>query len=48
MSDMIFSINPNGSNNVEAINNSKQGKKNCTRPGGFLWGSRGLSCTCAY
>jgi len=47
MSDMIFKINSNGSKHTGIFNGeTKTKKKNCSRPGGFLWGSRGLSCTC--
>ncbi|EQK45508.1 hypothetical protein C672_0235 [[Clostridium] bifermentans ATCC 638] len=47
MSDMIFHINPNGSSKKGAISDKVKAKtKNCKRPGGFLWGARGLSCSC--
>lgn len=49
MSNMIFKINPNGSKNDNVVmDESKAKTKNCTRPGGFLWGGRGLSCTCKF
>lgn len=47
MSNMIFHINPNGSSKTGVIRDESKAKtKNCQRPGGFLWGSRGLSCSC--
>ncbi len=48
MSNMIFEINPNGSNKTGAVKSRSMAKtKNCSRPGGFLWGGgRGLSCSC--
>jgi len=40
----VFEINENGSTS-DGI--STFGAKNCTRPGGFLWGSNGnSSCKC--
>lgn len=48
MSNMIFNVNPNGSRKQGVVGDNVKAKKtkNCTRPGGFLWGSRGLSCSC--
>lgn len=47
MSNIIFQINPNGSVKRDSVSdNSKAKTKNCKRPGGFLWGSRGQSCKC--
>lgn len=47
MSKIVFQINPNGSKKAGSVSNNVKSKtKNCKRPGGFLWGSRGLSCSC--
>lgn len=46
MSNMIFKVNPNGSSKKDTIIGESKAKKNCSRPGGFLWGSRGQSCSC--
>lgn len=48
MNNLVFKINPNGSVKENAIifDDTKVKMRNCKRPGGFLWGSTGASCTC--
>lgn len=41
----VFEINENGSNPVTEVELVSRAK-DCTRPGGFLWGSRGTQYGC--
>lgn len=45
--EKIFKINENGSKPITQADIETRAK-DCTRPGGFLWGSRGTQygCTC--